>query len=360
MMNKYAAILAGGGGTRFWPLSRQELPKQLINISGNDIMLNDTIERFNGVIPLENTIVVTNRSQAVLLESIMHKSVQHVNILVEPVAKNTAASILLAALFIEKNHGDSLMVVFPSDHHITEEERFKKTLEDACNIAMKTDKIVTIGIKPTFPSTGYGYISYRSEPALTKPCSVFEVAEFVEKPNFLKAQSYLQSGHYLWNSGMFIWKTSCIIDNFKRFLPRLYKTMMPLIEYLGTDREEEMINEIYPLLQNISIDYGILERCDEVVVIEGDFGWNDIGSWDALGAIFPPDEQGNIVKANYLGIETRNSIIYGEDRLITTIGIDGLIIADTKDALLICAKDKAQEVKEIVKMLKDKGMQEYA
>ncbi|CAM4327990.1 mannose-1-phosphate guanylyltransferase [Paenibacillus endophyticus] len=359
-MNKFATILAGGGGTRFWPLSRQELPKQLINISGNDIMLNDTVQRFNGVIPMENTIVVTNRSQAVLLESMMHKSVQPINILVEPVAKNTAASILLAALFIEKNHGDSLMAVFPSDHHITEEDTFKQTLEHACEVAMKTDKIVTIGIKPTFPSTGYGYISCKSEPLLTVPCGVFEVAEFVEKPNFLKAQSYLQSGHYLWNSGMFIWKTSCIIDNFKRFLPRLYKTMFPLMAYIGTALEEEMINEIYPQLQNISIDYGILERCDEVVVLEGDFGWNDIGSWDALGAIFPPDEHGNIVKANYVGMDTINSIIYGEDRLITTIGIDGLIIADTKDALLICAKDKAQEVKEIVRMLKDKGMQEYA
>ncbi|NHN30220.1 NTP transferase domain-containing protein [Paenibacillus sp. S3N08] len=358
-MNRFATILAGGGGTRFWPLSRQEMPKQLLNISGNDIMLNDTIERFNGVIPMENTIVVTNRSQAVLLESVMHTSVQSSNILVEPVAKNTAASILLAALFIEKNHGDSLMVVFPSDHHITEEDRFRKTLDEACNIAMETGKIVTIGIKPTFPSTGYGYISCNNDPIMTKPCNVFEVAEFVEKPNFAKAQSYLESGNYLWNSGMFIWKTSSILDNFQRFLPRLYKTMLPLMDYIGTDREEEMINDIYPLLQNISIDYGILERCDEVVVLVGDFGWNDIGSWDALGAIFPPDEYGNIVKASYLGIETRNSIIYGEKRLITTIGIDGLIIADTKDALLICAKDKAQEVKEIVKMLKEKGMQEY-
>lgn len=358
-MNKFATILAGGGGTRFWPLSRQELPKQLLNISGNDIMLNDTIERFEGVISLENTVVVTNRSQAELLERIMHSSVQKGNILIEPVARNTAASILYAALFIEKTHGDSLMVVLPSDHYITDDAKFKKTLDEACSVAIQSEKIVTIGIKPTFPSTGYGYISYESKPTMTSPCTVYDVAEFVEKPNFQKAQNYLSSGHYLWNSGMFIWKTSVIISNFKRYLPRLYKSMLPLSKYLGTEREEEMINEIYPTLQSISIDYGILERCDEVVVVSGDFGWSDIGSWDALGAIFPPDEFGNIVKANHIGIETRNSIVYGNGRLITTIGIDGLIIADTDDALLICPKDKAQAVKEMVNMLKERGMIEY-
>ena len=358
-MNKFATILAGGGGTRFWPLSRQETPKQLLNISGNDIMLNDTINRFDGVIPLENTIIVTNRSQAVLLESIMHSSVPKSNILVEPVARNTAASILYAALYIEKLHGDSLMVVFPSDHHITDEVEFKKTLDEGCTVAMETDKIVTIGIKPTFPSTGYGYISFHRVPERTQPCSVYDVIEFIEKPNFKKAQNYIQSGNYWWNSGMFIWKTSVIIEQFKRFLPRLYKSMLPLRKHFGTNRETEFINDIYPTLQNISIDYGILERCDEVVIVSGDFGWNDVGSWDALGAIFPPDEFGNIVKANHIGLQTQHSIIYGNGRLITTIGIDGLIIADTEDALLICAKDKAQEVKDIVAILKERDLKEY-
>lgn len=358
-MNKFSTILAGGGGTRFWPLSRQELPKQLLNISGNDIMLNDTIGRYEGIIPLENTIVVTNQSQADLLQKIMHSSVPKNNILIEPVARNTAASILYAALFIEKTHGDSIMVVLPSDHYITNEEQFKKTLDEACTVAMDSDRIVTIGIKPTFPSTGYGYIKYENLPVMTSPCAIYDVAEFVEKPNFQKAQGYLNSGNYLWNSGIFIWKTSIIIENFKRYLPRLYKAMQPLKDYLGTEHEAEMIQTIYPTLQNISIDYGILERCDEVVVVAGDFGWNDIGSWDALGAIFPPDELGNIVKANHLGIETRNSIVYGNGRLITTIGVDGLIIADTEDALLICAKDKAQTVKEMVALLEEKGMREY-
>jgi mannose-1-phosphate guanylyltransferase len=251
------------------------------------------------------------------------------------------------------------MVVLPSDHYITDEKQFRLTLDEACTVAMETDKIVTIGIKPTFPSTGYGYIAFDKEPIASNPVAVYDVAEFVEKPNFQKAQGYLSSGNYLWNSGIFIWKTSVIIDNFKRYLPRLYKTMLPLSDYLGTEQEEEIINQIYPTLQNISIDYGILERSDEVVVLSGQFGWNDIGSWDALGAIFPPDESGNIIKANHMGIETRNSIIYGNGRLITTIGVDNFIIADTGDALLICPKDKAQSVKEIVELLKEKGMTEY-
>jgi mannose-1-phosphate guanylyltransferase len=359
-MNRYATILAGGGGTRFWPLSRQELPKQLLNLSGNDIMLNDTIARFDGVIPLENTIVVTNRSQAVMLESIMHSSVLTSNILAEPVARNTAASILYAALFIEKHYGPSLMVVLPSDHYITDEGRFRTTLEHACAVAMQTDRIVTIGIKPTFAATGYGYISFGGEPTMTRPCPVYEVVEFVEKPDFSRAQGYFVSGRHLWNSGMFVWKTSVIIENYKRYLPRLYKSMLPISESLGTDREAATIDAVYPLIPNTSIDYGILERSDEVVVVSGDFGWNDIGSWDALGAIFPPDESGNIiVKANHIGIRTQNSIVYGNGRLIATIGIDGLIIADTGDALLICPKDKAQAVKELVDMLKGKGMLEY-
>ncbi|CAI6083559.1 mannose-1-phosphate guanylyltransferase [Cohnella sp. JJ-181] len=358
-MHRFATILAGGGGTRFWPLSRQEMPKQLINLSGNDIMLNDTIDRFKHVMPLENTIIVTNSSQAVQLESIMHLSVPAANVLVEPVARNTAASILFAAMHIDRQFGDSLMVVSPSDHHITDVDEFKKTLTEACTVAEETDKMITIGIKPTFPSTGYGYISHASSPMRTEPCQVYEVSEFVEKPSFAIAQSYLSSGNYLWNSGIFVWKTSVIIDNFKRYLPRLYHAMLPFATCEDEERRMDIIQAIYPALHSTSIDYGILERSVDVAVIPGNFGWNDIGSWDALGAIIPPDEYGNIVKAEHLGIQTRDSIVYGDERLIATIGIEGLIIADTKDALLICAKDRAQDVKDIVVLLKNKGMTEY-
>lgn len=358
-MNRISVILAGGGGTRFWPLSRQNKPKQLINLSGNDIMLNDTITRYESVIPPENTVIVTNQSQVELLNSILLDKVPRENVLKEPVGRNTAACILYAALAIRKKHGEAIMVVLPSDHYFTDVEGFRSILAKACDAAEETDKLVTIGIKPGFPATGYGYINYDKRVNISLPENTFEVLEFVEKPIFEKAKKYIDSGDYLWNSGMFSWKVSVILENFERYLPRLYKNMMQVYEYIGTPMEEEYISRIYPTLQSISIDYGILERSDDVLVVPGDFGWNDVGSWDALGAIFPPDDNGNIVKAKYLGISTKNSIVYGNDRLIATIGVEDLIIADTHDAILICPKNKAQDVKEIVELLKKQDMKEY-
>ncbi|NEW07076.1 mannose-1-phosphate guanylyltransferase [Paenibacillus sp. SYP-B3998] len=355
-MNRFAVIMAGGGGTRFWPLSRQNKPKQLLNISGNDIMINDTILRYKNVISIENTLIVTNKSQVSLLEEILLEQVPKNNILKEPIAKNTAACILYAALHLQKKYDNCLMVVLPSDHYITNVSNFRATLEKACLLAEETENLVTIGIKPSFPSTGYGYINFNKN--ILKN-GAYEVNEFVEKPNFEKAKQYLSTGDYLWNSGMFLWKTSKIIDCFQRYLPRIYNNMMQIYKDIGTEKEEEAIANIYPTLQNISIDYGILERSDDVIVVPGDFGWNDVGSWDALGGIFSPDDHGNIVRAKHIGLDTKNSIIFGKDRLIATIGVDNLIIAETNDAILVCPKDKAQDVKNIVDILKQKGMINY-
>lgn len=357
-MEVYSVIMAGGGGTRFWPLSRQGMPKQLLNITGNDIMINETISRCSELIQADHSYIVTNRTQAEVLDKVLLPEVPRSNILIEPVGRNTAACIAYAALVLKKKFGDAVMVVLPSDHHISDEKGFRLTLSKACNLAFETDKLVTIGIRPTFPSTGYGYINYELNSA-NLPEGVYGVQEFVEKPDFNKAKQYVESGNYLWNSGMFIWKASVILDSFKRYLPRVYKLVMELYDHLGTDTEQEQLMRIYPQIQSISIDYGILERSDEVLLVPGDFGWNDVGSWDALGAIFPTDESGNIVKANHIGIKTKNSIIYSGDRMIATIGIDNLIIADTNDALLICNKEDAQEVKNIVDILKQRGMNKY-
>jgi mannose-1-phosphate guanylyltransferase len=322
-------------------------------------MLNDTILRYESVIPAQNTMIVTNETQAELLKDILLDKVPRENVLKEPMARNTAACILYAALVIRKKFGDAVMVILPSDHYFTDEEGFRNILSKTCEVAAAMDKLVTIGIKPTFPATGYGYINFNKQVNSNLPENTYEVNEFVEKPAFERAKKYINSGDYLWNSGMFVWKASVILDNFQRYLPRLYNRMMEIYEYLCTDKEEEYIAKVYPTLQSTSIDYGILERSDAVLVVPGDFGWNDVGSWDALGAIFPPDDNGNIVRAKHVGIRTKNSIVYGNGRLIATIGIDNLIIADTNDAVLICPKDKAQDVKEIVDFLKERDMKEY-
>ncbi len=352
-MNKYAVIMAGGGGSRFWPLSRKNTPKQFLNLSGNDAMINETIKRYEGVIPLENTFIVTNKSQREMVESVLLKQVPFENILIEPQAKNTAPCILYAALVLMKKFGDGVMCVFPSDHYITDENRFKAILEKAIQVACDTERIITIGIKPTFPSTGYGYIN--CNPNQDPNNGTHEVLEFVEKPDFETAKVYLESGNYLWNSGMFVWKTSVIIENFKRFLPRIYERMQDYYQHMNDDNQKIILEEIYTALPNISIDFGILERSTEVTVIPGDFGWSDIGSWDALGAVFPPDENGNIIKADHVGISTNNSVIYGNGRLLATVGVEGLIVVETDDAILVCRKDKAQDVKKVVELLERDG-----
>lgn len=352
-MKRYCVIMAGGGGTRFWPVSRQTNPKQILNLTGNDVMINETIQRLDGVVPYEQVMIVTNAAQEEVLKKVVTTHMDHNNILLEPVGRNTAPCIGYAAAAIAKREGDALMCVLPSDHYMKDEPEFKKILDKALGVAEDSDKLVTIGIKPTFPCTGYGYIHFGKEDG--QGTGVYEVAGFVEKPNHEKAQQYVNSGAYLWNSGMFIWKVSTILDSFKRFLPRLYSKLVELQEYIGTDEEAAAIKRLYPEMESISIDYGIMERSTDVLVIPGEFGWNDVGSWDALESVYEKDEKGNIRIGEHIDIHTTNSILYGKEHLIAAIGVDDMIIVHTEDATLICPKNRAQDVKFVVDKLKELG-----
>lgn len=357
-MEKYAVIMAGGGGTRFWPLSRQNMPKQLLNLSGNDVMINETIKRISSVIKLENILIVTNRNQKEIIKNVILDGLPDENLLFEPEGRNTAPCVAYAALVIEARCRDAVMCVLPSDHFIADEEGFRRILSKAFDAAEQTGKLVTIGIKPSFPSTGYGYIRNNSaEPG--KKDGICEVAEFIEKPNSEKAMEYFRDGSYFWNSGMFAWKVSTILEGFERFLPRLYNKISKLRKHISEGTEQDAISAVYSELQSISIDFGILERSNDVLMIRGDFGWNDAGSWDVLGMIYPTDENGNIIRARHVGINTKDSIIYSNNRLIATINIEGFIIADAGDSLLICPRNKAQDVKNIVELLKKSGLNEY-
>lgn len=341
-MKIYGVIMAGGGGTRFWPLSRKAKPKQFLNLSGKDTMVMDTIKRLCRVAAGEDIFVVTGEGFVDSTVEATSSILRADHILGEPAARNTAACIGYAAMEIVKKYGDGVMCIAASDHFIRNEDEYERVMKRAAQLAEEKNALVTIGIKPTFPSTGYGYI--RCDRNTTE--DYYAVEEFVEKPDLERATEYLESGKYAWNSGMFVWKASLILDYFKELLPDIYAHLVTIGDAMGTDREKEVISEVYPIIPKISIDYGIMERAKGVLMVEGDFGWNDVGSFDALEEIYEKDENGNVILANGYLIDTAGCILYGDgEKLIATLGVEDLVIAQTKDIILVCDKKRAQDVK---------------
>lgn len=351
-MKRYGIIMAGGSGTRFWPLSRRALPKQFLNLTGRDIMVNETIDRLFPVIDKENVFVVTSEAHAELTFKEAAGRLTKDHILAEPAARNTAACIGYAAMEIVKKYGDGVMGIMASDAYIKDEEEFRRVLECAICEAEKADKLVTIGIKPYFPATGYGYIKRKAADCL-------DVEEFVEKPDLETAKQYLATGNYLWNSGMFIWKASVILKQLEKLLPDVYACLVEIGQSMGTEREKETIAEIYPKIPKISIDYGIMERADDVIVLEGDFGWNDVGSLDAIQTLHEPDENGNVVCGENVSLDVKDCISYSSGKLVALVGVENLIVVETKDTVLVCDKNRAQDVKKIVEQLETEGRTHY-
>lgn len=346
-MKIYGVIMAGGGGTRFWPLSRRRKPKQLLNLSGNDLMINETIERIHRFIDYENILIVTNIEQVSDMMNAVGEKIKQENILVEPTARNTSACIGYAAEVIEKRFGGGIMCVFPSDHHIENAEEFVRIVNLGIQEVIKRDCIMTIGIQPVFPATGYGYIKFTDEEGISKA-----VEQFVEKPDRERAEQYLVEGKYLWNSGMFIWKTVTILREIKNHIPEVFACIEQIGRSVGKTEEKDVIEQVYPVIPKISIDYGVMERSEIVRVIGGDFGWNDVGSWDMLEVLHGKDAQGNVSTGVHYGIDTKNSVIYGAGKkVVTTIGVEDIVVVDTEDALLVCKKDRVQDVKKMVDLL---------
>lgn len=352
-MNTFGIILAGGGGERFWPLSRRETPKQFLNLSGKEVMVNETIDRLSRVCPKKNIFVITNSHQAEKMRQVTKKRLGEEQILSEPAARNTVACIGYAAVKIVKSCGDGMMIVSPSDAYIRDWDMFAETLSFAAQTAEDTDALVTIGIKPTFPATGYGYICFKKSEKRVK-----EVVRFVEKPNLKRAKKYLASGEYVWNSGMFLWKASVILEKYKKYIPDIYNLLMEIGEAMGTPDERAALEELYPRIRSVSIDYAIMERSREILVVPGEFGWNDVGSWDMLSALYGTDANGNVIVSDFVGEDTSGSIIYSRKKFVATVGVKDLIIVETPDALLVCDKKRAQEVKKIVEDLRQQGREE--
>lgn len=355
-MKVYGVIMAGGGGTRFWPLSRQAKPKQLLNLSGKEVMVNEAVDRLARLADQEDIFIVTNKTQAAAMEEVTAGRIKPDHILAEPSARNTAACIGYAAMEIVRKYEDGIMVITPSDAFIKDVDEFVRVLNVAVKEAEEHDTLVTVGITPTFPSTGYGYIRYNKD---STNYEAKKVEEFKEKPDLETAKDYVASGNYVWNSGMFIWKASTILKNFENFLPDIYKDIVKIADAMKTPTEKEVINEVYPQIQSISIDYGIMEKSGDVMTVPAEFGWNDVGSFDMLKVMHEEDAQGNVVVGNCVNIDTRNSVVYSSGRLVTTLGLDNVVVVETEDGIMVCSKDRVQDVKKIVDELKAQGKDAY-
>lgn len=358
-MKKVAVIMAGGKGERFWPKSRKNMPKQFLSLtSEGKTMLQHTVERIQPLIDLEDIFIVTNKEyEAIVLEQLPY--IKKENIIGEPIAKNTAPCIGLAAIHVRKKYKDAVMIVLPSDHLVKNSEIFLETIEDGIKVADEKESIVTIGIIPSYPETGYGYIHFEGSIDFPTRNKVYQVEGFREKPDLQKAKDYLGSGEYLWNSGMFIWKSSILLNYFEELLPEIYKGLKKIEEAFGTEQEKYMLEKEFRAFKAESVDYGILEKVKHIYTLTGHFGWDDVGSWLALERINKTNEEGNIIKGNVMTIEVKDCIIEAQEKLIAIIGIENVVVVDSEDALLICNKSKVQEVKMVIENLKLCNKQYY-
>lgn len=355
----YSVVIAGGSGTRFWPLSRQETPKQLLSIgSHKQTLIQSTISRINSLISFERTYIVTNPSQAepINLQLLsMTGASWDKQLIIEPEAKNTAPAIGLAALYLKQIDPEAIMVVLPSDHIIKKNRNFHKAVIQAAKIS-EEGYLVTIGIKPDKPETGYGYIK-RGERIKQ---GAYTVSEFREKPDKDKAVKYLKDGRYYWNSGIFVWRADTILKAMQKHMPNLYIGLMRIEKAFNSVKIQEITKSVFKELKPQSIDYGILEKVDKVAIVPADMGWSDVGSWNALDHVLAVDADNNVKQGNLISIDNKNSILYCGSRLVAAAGLDNMIVVDTPDATLICPRNRAQDVRKVVDILKKRRAKEYS
>ncbi|MDP9350613.1 MAG: sugar phosphate nucleotidyltransferase [Chloroflexota bacterium] len=347
----YVVVLAGGSGTRLWPRSRGRSPKHLLNLTQPDAtMLQETVRRIRPLAPPNQIYVVTNARHAQQVrEQLPDVSSEHV--LAEPVGRNSAPAIAYAAAHVRKKDRAGVMLVLSADHVILKEEVFRFAVQAAVEVA-ETRRLVTLGITPIHPETGYGYMEMGDCLQRVGAFEARKVLRFAEKPDLEAATQYYQSGRYVWNSGMFAWKAETILEEMQRHMPKLHSAIVGLAPVLATPDEAGAVERLWPSLDSLSIDYGVLEKSDRVVTLPVDIGWSDVGDWAALAGFHPRDAQGNSVSGDAIVLDSHNSLVYSSGRLIAGIGLDNLVVVDTGDAILICPKDRTQEVRRIVDQLK--------
>jgi mannose-1-phosphate guanylyltransferase len=355
----HAVILAGGRGTRFWPRSRTRTPKQLLNIVGRQTMLEQTVARLRPLIPAERIWTVTNSEQASEVKKQLPAGARK-RVLTEPVGRNTAAAIALAALHVRHAaRGDALLAVLPADHYIANPERYRIIVRAALEVARRKGRMVVLGIPPTRPETGFGYIERMGEVLDSKGFPVYAVRRFTEKPALSVAKVYAGSGDYHWNAGMFFWRASTFLENLDRYLPKTFAALESLDTSIGKSSYDRKLRTVYPQLQNISVDFAILEPATRqpgppsVFVIPAEIGWSDIGSWAAVYELLAKLPGENILPGNAYTLDAGGNLVWSNSKFVAAIGVNDLVIVETPDALLICPRDRAQDVGKVVKWLEE-------
>jgi mannose-1-phosphate guanylyltransferase len=352
----HAVIMAGGSGTRFWPASRRDTPKQLLSFTGDHTMIQDTASRLGNLVPPDRCMVVTN---ARLVDAI-RAQLPAALVVGEPCKRDTAPCVGLAAAIIAATDPDATMLVMPADHVIKTDEQFQAAISaGAALIEADPQRIVTFGIKPTYPAESFGYVQ-RGEAIVTAGSATFQVTRFREKPNLETAKSYCESGQFYWNSGIFLWKAALILDLLRLHEPEMAAHIDAIAAAVGTDAFESVLQDRFAQIKGKSIDYAVMERHDNVAVIEAPFNWDDVGSWQAISRLSEPDSHGNSVRGTHVGIDTKNTIIYGSaDHAIITIDVDDLVVVHTKNATLVAPKRSEERVREAVKELEARGLDAF-
>jgi mannose-1-phosphate guanylyltransferase len=356
-----AVLLAGGRGTRFWPRSRTRTPKQLLNITGGETMLRETVSRLEPIFALRDFWVVTNSEQAVAVRRQL-RGVPAAHILAEPVGRNTAAAIALAAIHLQHECGDALMTVLPSDSHVSDAARYRQLVRAALNLARTPGNLVVFGVPPTRPETGYGYIEATKVSARLRGIRALAVCRFTEKPALPVARRYVASGRYFWNAGIFFWRVSTFLECLRRFLPATHSALMRLAETIGTRKYAAALRRIYPTLENISVDYAIMEPAaraggaTRVSVIPAKVGWSDIGSWGAVYDLLASQRGANVFAGPSLTLDASGNFFWAPRKFIAAIGVHDLVLVETDDAILVCPRERAQDVGQIVKWLEQQKL----
>jgi mannose-1-phosphate guanylyltransferase len=350
----HVVIMAGGVGTRFWPLSRRKTPKQFLPIATGRTMFEETVGRVLPLVPEAKVLTVANAAQTRSIRRLA-PSLPAANLIVEPRGKNTAPSLILATAQVYLRNPEAVVAVLPSDHHITRPEVFLRKLRAAAEAAVGGESLVTFGIRPTFPSTGYGYIHFsRRGVKRHRGEAFFPVLAFTEKPGLPAARRFLRRGGYAWNSGMFVWRASVFARKLERHAPDFFRFWGPTLSALKS-RSRSALAKVFDAIPALSIDYALMEKAEGTLTSEGDFGWSDVGAWSALADIWPRDGEGNAVKGEAVVLDSGRNVVYNPGKMTALVGVRDLVVVETPDALLVCRKDRDQEVKKILEALAKRG-----